>query len=412
MPVKLNLLPHPPTMPKSPRWIVWLLLLFGFILSGFIFMSLTGNVTDDPSFIIVYIFGIPTVLWGILFFIRYLIYAMRCQFIVGWNEAYQKEMIKEIRKGRRSLQILGSVMCSALKNDQNGVSLTEKEQLDLLLKQEIVLRSQNSWFSESPTRHSRIHYIEDESIEELIRRTLFSIIEPLKELLLSVDEQLSISLLCEMESSLSDTVMEAILQEILNSFKIGKDIVIIDNSGMNAIDDWLDNHIHDNAVLVVIALQIAPLKIENSAESAVGLVFANRLTQKSQLPLAYMHRPEQTSNTEIEHGLQQALDWVPIFKEDIAGVWLSELSSENYMAITLAIEYMSLNVDEKVYNLDMMLGYAGCVAPWLTLAMATQVAQETNQYQLILNGLSKTSLNIDMWCVVVSPYSETQERML
>jgi hypothetical protein len=71
------------------------------------------------------------------------------------------------------------------------------------------------------------------------------------------------------------------------------------------VDDWLDNHIHEKAVLLVSSVYLEPENLATTAESACVLLLANRLTQDELIPRALLHRPERI--TTIEQ-LQQALN--------------------------------------------------------------------------------------------------------
>ncbi|MBA1734203.1 hypothetical protein G9H36_28470, partial [Escherichia coli] len=70
-------------------------------------------------------------------------------------------------------------------------------------------------------------------------------------------------------------------------------------SGLAAVDDWLDNHIQEKAVLLVISVRLEPKNPERTAESATALLLANRLTQTALTPLALLHRPECITDTEM-----------------------------------------------------------------------------------------------------------------
>ncbi|MEF9672781.1 hypothetical protein QNM99_12885 [Pseudomonas sp. PCH446] len=90
------------------------------------------------------------------------------------------------------------------------------------------------------------------------------------------------------------------------------------------MDQWLDQRITDQALLLVVALRFAPQQPEGTAEVAVGLLFGNRLTQTTLAPIAYLHRPEQERGPTTEallYAARQSLDWVPLEAKSIEQVW-------------------------------------------------------------------------------------------
>ncbi len=74
--------------------------------------------------------------------------------------------------------------------------------------------------------------------------------------------------------------MLALWQQAWQESGIGQPTTLLSGHGLTVIDHWLDHRIKDSAVLLVVAVQIAPEQPEMTGEAVVGLLLANRLTQK------------------------------------------------------------------------------------------------------------------------------------
>ncbi len=175
--------------------------------------------------------------------------------------------------------------------------------------------------------------------------------------------------------------------------------------GLAAVDDWLDNFVQEKAVLLVISVRLEPKNPERTAESATALLLANRLTQTALTPLALLHRPERITDTEMmASGIAQALDWMPVQPDAISGMWTAELDREQRAAL------LSLNQpfaqEALMYELDAFLGRSGPAAPWLSVAVATLAAIQSQHPQLTLSGVQGGHYS---WATVVSPFVSPQE---
>lgn len=77
------------------------------------------------------------------------------------------------------------------------------------------------------------------------------------------------------------------------------------------VDNWLDDRIREETVLLIIALQVDPDKPEGTGEAAVALLLGNRLTQHILTPQAVLQRVEESFTETLAENIAQALDWVP-----------------------------------------------------------------------------------------------------
>lgn len=180
----------------------------------------------------------------------------------------------------------------------------------------------------------------------------------------------------------------------------------VEGYGLDAVDQWLDQRITDQALLLVVALRFAPQQPEGTAEVAVGLLFGNRLTQTTLAPIAYLHRPEQERGPTTEallYAARQALDWVPLEAKSIEQVWRGGIDPQREVAIAsvLVDAAMPFKPNQGLHNLDALLGHPGEASPWLAIAAATQNLQRGTGPQFIFNGGSYAE--VGLWSTVLTP---------
>ncbi len=405
MSVRLNRLPGLAVRPAPPRKLRWLIAYICILLVGVIATVLFWgeHISRRPAVFWAAVFGVPSFCWGLLVGGRWLLYASQQLLADSWDERRWQDMLQQTQRGRRSLQILHVSLHTAF--DEKNPEL----QLSSLMHNNIAYKAQRSWQGKEAVRHSRLLLrAEEESTEEVMEYQLRSIVTDLAETLAPLPAEMPLQLVIEFETSLNDETFHKIWEDAWEDADIMQPVCRIEGSGLSVIDNWLDNPIHEAALLVVVALQIHPQHPDMTAESAVGLMFGNRLTQKSLIPLAYLHRPELAPETAIEYGVRQALDWVPLAAEAISHVWLSGISPSSSEAVTTVMADIPFDVarDRGIYDLDSSLGNPGCVTPWLAIAAAAQAAQATSSPQFMFSGACPGA---GVWSAVVSPNLTSQE---
>lgn len=406
MPVRLDLVPKLSYRPPKPRMLIWLLILLLFVIlgGGGVVFYVASDISNRPFIFWFYAIGVPLAFWCVCFGIRWSIYLGQNIFADGWDERYQDVIARETQRGRRSLQILKSAVYTAFDSDEDCQGTFKS-----LVSNERAIKSQPTWHSENPIRHSHLPRNRTDLPNDVIEKVLSSIAIELIDTISSQPNRTSLSLYVDSSTPLEkDNVQRMFVQKLVEN-DVRSDILFVGGDSLWVIDNWLDNKIKDDSLLIVVSIQVSPDEPELTAESAIGLIFANRLSQKITTPIAYLHRPECFSESEIEKGMAQAMDWVPVKAESISQMWLAGLSQEENISIAQAMETAKLLVDQNksVYDIDAMLGNPKCVAPWLALAAAAQAAQESADYQMTLSNTSELSKEI--WCAVVAPYKDRQE---
>ncbi|VVP58962.1 hypothetical protein PS870_05944 [Pseudomonas fluorescens] len=414
MPVKLDSIPPPIVAPSTPRAWRWLLLLAVLLLFGLgLTLWLAGDtLTHQPGRFWLIALGAPFLIWCGLSLIRAVFYLGTCAVTDGWNGAREADLARKTRQGRRSQQVLAVSVHTALREvgAENG-----EAQLDALRNGNKALRVQPGWqVSEEGFRHSRLPYEQGESPEMLLRRVLRRVLADIAKVLEKLPEDQPLAQLLDINTSVPKEELNKLWLEVWSESCIRQTATPVEGSGLSAVDSWLDHRIHDQALLLVVASQVAPIDVEDTAEAAVGLLFGNRLTQSTLEPLAYLHRPEAEREPTPEgllHATRQALDWVPVEASSIQNAWVAGADSLRTEAITSVLNEASVLAKHKqgVHDLGVFLGNPGCAAPWVAIAAAVESIRVEGEAHCIFSKNSDGDERL--WCSVVMPPSANSENI-
>ncbi|MFP3518666.1 hypothetical protein SB766_21020 [Pseudomonas sp. SIMBA_077] len=403
MPVRLDLLPQAAPRPAPIRLWLWFALLVVFLVVGAGWVLLFATPPQHQSALGLWApgVGVPLLVWSALAFVRACTYIGQQQVALGWDQAREEALSRQIRCGRRSLQVLGASLYSALRAPgQSGAA-----QLQGLLDGNRAIKAQATRVSDAAVRHSRLASGPSEALEDVVLDTLQAVLGELSVTLEKLPVETPLALLLEVKSGLPDNLFMRVWREAWSASGIRQPTVSVEGSGLAAVDLWLDRRINDQAVLMVIALQFASDQ-PAAAEVAAGLLLGNRLTQTTLTPLAYLHRPELAREPGSEHVLyaaRLALDWVPLAASGIGHIWRSGINAQQGAAITAVLNQLSMPAksEQKLCDLDACLGHAGCASPWLAIAAATNNLARGAGPQFIFSAGS--SVETDLWSTVMTP---------
>lgn len=154
MPVRLDKVPPLAPRPERPRIWLWLGLLLSGSLLGLGVTLLFGDETlhQKPGEFWGLALGIPILSWCVLGFGRMLFHMGEHAAADGWDEAREEVLIRKIRQGRRSQQVLDVSWYTALRAPGEQPAA----QLDALLSATIALKSQPSRLDLTTFSHSRL----------------------------------------------------------------------------------------------------------------------------------------------------------------------------------------------------------------------------------------------------------------
>lgn len=385
-----------PEPPKTSRWLAFLAVM---LVISVILMRIFGRYIDNNHFWL-FAIGTPVVVWIVSFGFRMWIWSLQDIKANGFDRRREQWILSETRRVRRALQVLNTTFITAHQEDEQRSVAVE------MLNNSSIIISQSDWKNEKSRRLSRIT-TEPEDTPELVALRLFS------ELIAGLPanefpENASLVVILDVSSSLSFLAVRDIWQDAWQESGITCALEYTDSNGPGVVSHWLNHRIKDEAMLLIVGLQIDPVVSNNTAEAAVALLLGNRLTQEALEPLALLHRPDAAPSGELSEGMNMAAWNVPLKENIVKNLWLAGLTGEQraeVIACQNAHPAQSVE-DETVISLDTSMGHAGAAAPWLAIAAATEIARQTQSPQMIICG--DTTQNV-LWSTLITPIASRQE---
>jgi hypothetical protein len=264
------------------------------------------------------------------------------------------------------------------------------------------LKTQPSLSGGDAVRQSRLPGNTTPASEHVLLSILVQVLVDLAQTLGQLPDETPLALLLEVDSGLPEHTLRRVWRQAWTESGIRQSTTPVEGQGLAALDQWLDQRIADQALLMVVAAQFAPEQPEETAEAVVGLLLGNRLTQTTLPPIAYLHRPEQErepSPDALLYATRQALDWVPLDAESIEHVWRVGGNAQREVAISTVLAQLPMAV---THNLDTLLGHPGTASAWLAIVAATQTLQRGVGPQFIFSG---DDVAAGLWCTVLTPVS-------
>ncbi|WP_239690285.1 hypothetical protein [Pseudomonas syringae] len=346
--------------------------------------------------------GAPLLGWCLLSFVRVLLYLGQQQVADGWDQTRGEDLNQKVRRGRRAQQVLGVSLQTALREPVASSVI----QLNALLDGVKALKAQTSRFGQETLRHSRLSGDSEEAPEIALLRVLAQLLADLTPTLAQLPDDTPLALLLEVDSALPENMWQRVWRQAWSESGIRQSTVSVAGDGLEALDQWLDHRIGDQASLLVVALQFMPQQPEGTAEVAVGLLFGNRLKQVALPSMAYLHRPQQEREPTPDallYAAHQALHWVPLDAQSVEQTWRVGVDTHRDAALTTVLAGVSIPAkhDQGFYDLDTQLGRSGKASPWLAIAAATQTIQRGAGPQFIFSGGG--CVNAGLWSTVLTP---------
>ncbi|MBV7550634.1 hypothetical protein KW849_30630 [Pseudomonas sp. PDM26] len=400
MPVRLDQVPAQAPRPAQPRAWLWIGLLPVMLMVGTGLALLFSPVPlhQQPHDFWALALGVPLAGWCVLSFGKVLLYMGQQSAADGWDEAREKDLARKTRRGRRSQQVLGVSLYTALRKPGDQPAA----QLDALLNGTVALEARSAGEDAAPQRYSQLPG-EREDPEHLLLDVLTQVLGDLAQTLAPLPDNAALALLLEVESGLSESDLRRVWRKAWSLSGIRQSASPVEGRGLVAVDHWLDQRIDDQALLMVVAVHFAPDVPDGTTEVAVGLLFGNRLTQSVLPPIAYLHRPEQDRKSTREGLLcaaRQALAWTPQPAQPVEQVWRTGIDAQRQADLAAVLADVSLPAE--TCNLDELLGHPGPASPWLAIAAAAQTIERGAGSQFIFSGGDVAD---GLWSTVLIPVS-------
>ncbi|MTH48742.1 hypothetical protein [Intestinirhabdus alba] len=350
--------------------------------------------------------GMLFVVWMLAGSLRLVVYLLYHVSANAWDRRREAWILAETRKSRRAFQILSATFRVAGSEDEDGATLPST--LETLLRNKTLITTQTAWNGAAGCYHSSLPRQPGQTPDDVIYTVFLELISSVGVSLVHLPEDNPVAVLLDLSSSVFASRIHTLWHRAWQESGIAQPVAFVDGSGLAYVDEWLNTRIRDEAVLLVVAAQIAPATPEGTGEAAVALLLGNRLTQHRLEPLALLHRPDGSTQAELEQGLTQAAYHVPLNKTTLQHLWLCGLNREQREAVTIQRRspLLAAVVHDNLHNLDASLGQSGRVAPWLAVAAAAQAAQEQQLPQMII---SSDAGHNAIWSAVISPLATRQE---
>ncbi|MFP1764502.1 hypothetical protein [Lonsdalea quercina] len=344
--------------------------------------------------------GTPVVVWIVSFGIRMWVWSLQDSKANGFNRRREQWIVRETRRARRALQVLNTTFITPHQEDEQCSVAVE------MRNNHSIIISQSDWKGEKSKRLSRITTEPEDTTGLVISRLFSELIADLP--VHQFPENASLVVILDVSSSLSFPAVRDIWQEAWQESGITCALEYTDSNGPVVVSHCLDHRIKDDARLLIVGPQIDPAVSNNTAETAVALLLANRLTQEAFEPLALLHRPDAAPTGELREGMNMAAWNVPLKENIVKNLWLAGLTGEQRAEVfecQNAHPAQSVE-DETVISLDTSMGHAGAAAPWLAIAAATEITRQTQSPQMIICG--DTTQNV-LWSTLITPIASRQE---
>jgi len=393
MPVNLKIIPPAAWRPNPIYFGYW----FSALVVLVVVASIAGQAFDQQeegtNFWILFPCTVMLI-WFLVFFLRALFWLFQHNQADGWDRRRKETLLRETRRGRRALQILHVNVDLPLPEEPVQTPVT------LLMEGPSILISQTGRGREDYCLHTFFPtpFIGQESNDSLepeqqdlmvFQARLKKLLADVATALASLSPKQTLTVLFEVDTSILPRRFIPAWHESLEEAGIVQPIEYVDGHGAQFIDKWLDNRINDKSLLLIIAAQVAPETRQGSTEAMVALLLGNRLTQDTIPPLAWLHRPERTEPQSLDEGITQAANWVPLEAGQIKHLWLSGLTLEETSAVIPVMAKPLLSgvpSPAARHNIDLIIGGAGYVSPWLAAAVAALAAQQTGSAQLAITA--------------------------
>lgn len=408
MPVNLKIIPPAAWRPEPVRFGYWFSVLAGLITIGVV-VGLTLDRLEEETKYWLLVSAAIMFTWFVVFVLRLLFWLLQHSRADGWDRRREETLLRETRRGRRALQILHVGLDIPLPEESVQTPLA------LLMNGPSTLLSQpgrgrenefsfHTFFQASSVLQAGDEFLEPEQLDlKVFRDRLHKLLEGVAVALAPFPSDQPVTVLFESDTSIHPHCVTLVWQECVQSSGIVQPVKLADGHGAEFIDEWLDNRINDQNLLLVIAIQVAPETRTGSTEATVALLLGNRMTQSTVSPLAWLHRPECTDPKAPIDGIAQAADWVPLEDGQVQRIWLSGLNAQEASAVIPAMALPLLSGVPSPggrHNTDLIIGHAGCVSPWLAAAVATLATQQTGSAQLAISAHRDTGT---LWTQAITP---------
>lgn len=399
----LKKLPPISSRPQPIKFARWLVLLAILLIFSAVVTRLLGQSIESRILWWLAIGG-GIALWLIIFVGYLLVWLAENIIANGKDNQREQWLLHETKKSRRALQILAAEYLTCHSPD-----IYHPTPLEALMENCGARRAQSDRKGNGGVNHSQIASQAFDKPYEVMCLTINHLLSSIIPQIEKLDTKKTIKIALNSSSSLSIREIKIAITHALEEAEISHPVEFITGDGVAVINQWLNERFTNEALLLVIALQIDPSVVKDSAEAGAALLLGNRMTQQTLHPAALLHRPDRDRENDLTACIKQAADNVPLEEGLVQHLWIAGVTEEQYLSTFSVLNAFPVEAVEmeNVITPDISIGHAGAAAPWLAIAAAFQAATLTHRPQMIISGDTSTD---DMWSMAVSPVTPPHER--
>lgn len=385
--------------PEPLKYFRWFIALAVMLSISVILMRILEYYVENTYFW-KFALGLPIFLWSVLFVSCQFLWVLQDSKANAFDKRREQWILRETRRARRALQVLNATFITG------HSAIAQKEIAIAMQNNESIIVSQNDREGNESIRMSRIASSPQDTSKFVITSIFSQLIADLP--FAQFPDKVPLVVVFDISTSLSPANIRYYWDEAWQKNKITIPVEYGEGSGLSVIDRWLNARVKDKAMLLIVGLQFNPSDSDNTAEAAVALLLGNRLTQETLSPLALLHRPDSSPAEELESGMRMAAYNVPIKDGIVKHLWLAGMNDRQHAEVVIHQNKPPVQAVEgdAVINLDSSMGHGGAAAPWLAIAAAAEIAQQTQSPQMIICG--DTTPNV-LWSTLVTPVISRQE---
>ncbi|MDR5735835.1 hypothetical protein QCE47_26295 [Caballeronia sp. LZ025] len=398
--------PEKPVPPFEPAWIRWAV--FCVILAGGIAVGVVSRWPKGESAHAAWFWTCATVLPILLGSAPFLFYLGVLQARRSNAQEYNDDRGDYIRQVQREggvpLHLLASgFVFSAYEHENTPVSVTEKK---LLLQPRSRYPGDGQcvtarWI-ESPN-HCWLPGGDGVDIarhEEIFRLVADSLVKQISSAIKALPEHLPVLTELGVDTLLPTSSVESIWAEVwkANQLKaVSLPLVRTDTPALIEVDKWLDGGIPYtlDAVRIMGSVRLATLlsasPVAGTTEAGAVLVFAtDTLSKRKRLDSkALLYRPERGDQSDLAQSVRQILFWSRAKEVELEDLWFgggSDAPLFRTLMEQLDAQGIALAKARELkghHDIDLRIGSAGFVAPWLAIALASVHANISAHKQLV-----------------------------
>lgn len=389
MAVDFNHLPPRQAVPDiHPLGLLWFVIFLALVIAG-IFSVLMLWPKDEPTQTTWFWICVTLYPVGIASFVvlrRYSAYEAQRLDAIAWNEAREEYLEKVFEQARRPLAILAVMtrFSSTAKDDDLekllGGSLKLEAQCSPVPDRPPVLAN---WFKKPDQDRHGNSFTEDRQRQQEVLDWIFSAVlnkaaETIRNLPAAL--KLKIHLILPASIRTTDAIISWRTHWLNSGLREAEVDILTGEHDLMYLDRWLDqcNRGKDEEVRLLVAIGLnslyQSLPPEGSAEiaSALLLVPETMIHQFNMIPVAMLHRPNDSQDCKVSIALERAIQWSTTAPAQIKSIWQSGVSENHGNLVGTAT--ISMGIEARINNTDHMIGNAGSVAAWLALACAAGAA--------------------------------------